>query len=74
MPNPYGNAVILLQEEWRNRLTDAKSRFHQSRTPEDKRDYLRLLRQFTRLVMDGKCPDSVPVRAREEIAAPHPSY
>ena len=46
----------LLEEDWRNKLDAIWHRYRTTRDPEAKLEYVRLLRQFSDLVLRGKRP------------------
>ena len=46
----------LLEDDWRNKLDAIWLRYQSGRNPEDKQEYLRLLRQFSDLIIRGKGP------------------
>jgi hypothetical protein len=52
--------LTAIQAEWRTRLAVAQSRYDIDKSPESKREYLRILGLFTSLVMRGEIPPESP--------------
>jgi len=46
-----------LHERWRHKVADAQRRYSEDRSPENQREYVRVLRVFTDLILRNKIPE-----------------
>ena len=56
MSYPHDQRTLSLHELWRSRLAEARIRYEADPGPETKRTFLRVLSQFTGLVLRGEIP------------------
>jgi hypothetical protein len=57
MSEALGKLLLALEKQWRRKLAEAEFRYIKNPCEETRAEYLRVLKTFAQLVIEGKTPE-----------------